>query len=317
MRAPAARGTLSGVVRDARGAALADARVVAFGLTASGLRQRTATSAADGSWSIPGLSDGFRYMIRATKAGYGTRWTDGHLDSAGRPTVKVPSSTADFVLPIAADQGVLTGTVNTLAATPVGGLRVDLFGPVGALARTTTDGAGRYRFTGITPGGRYRVRVAAADATYERVWATTDGRGTDRGWSDRSSLLFTVAAGAVAVVPPVAVAPPADARSLTVRLRSTDLRPVGGVEVWLYASGPDPGFVAAGRTDDDGVLEVSGLRPDTYIAWARSGEPGCPIAGLADQWFNGVPGGEWDLSDRLADPIDVRTTDRTVDFTLR
>ncbi|MFJ7204114.1 S8 family serine peptidase [Streptomyces sp. NPDC098789] len=130
-------GALAGTVRTDGGQPVAGVKV-----TAHGPIDRTATTAADGSYGFPSLSVG-DYALTAAKFGFGQ----------ATATAKVTASTtvtSDFTLSQAAS-GKLTGTV-TSAAGPAAGATVTIADtPVTA----TADGQGRFEVT--LPNGTYDV----------------------------------------------------------------------------------------------------------------------------------------------------------------
>ncbi|MFD3873397.1 S8 family serine peptidase [Streptomyces sp. NPDC058623] len=133
-------GALGGTVRSAGGEPVAGVKV-----TADGPIDRTATTAADGSYRFTALSVG-AYALTASKFGYGQR-------TATATVTENATATGDFIL-VQAATGKLTGTVSS-AAGPAAGATVTVADtPVSA----TTDAQGRFEVT--LPHGTYDVNAA-------------------------------------------------------------------------------------------------------------------------------------------------------------
>ncbi|WP_328404616.1 S8 family serine peptidase [Streptomyces sp. NBC_00390] len=131
-------GALTGTVRSG-GEPVAGARI-----TADGPSDRTATTAADGSYSFPALSVG-DYTLTAGKFGYGQ-------ESATASVTEGTTATSDFTL-TQAPSAKVTGTVSS-SAGPVAGAAVTVADtPVTA----TTDEQGRFEAT--LPLGTYDIRA--------------------------------------------------------------------------------------------------------------------------------------------------------------
>ncbi|MFE0583306.1 S8 family serine peptidase [Streptomyces sp. NPDC058874] len=136
-----ALGALAGTVRS-DGQPLAGVKV-----TADGPIDRTATTAADGTYSFPALSVG-AYTLTAAKFGYGQQ-------TATATVTENATATGDFTLTRAAS-GKVTGTVAS-ASGPAAGAAVTIADtPVTA----TTDAQGRFEVT--LPHGTYRVNATHA-----------------------------------------------------------------------------------------------------------------------------------------------------------
>ncbi|MFI8453653.1 S8 family serine peptidase [Streptomyces erythrochromogenes] len=136
-----ALGALGGTVRSG-GQPLAGVKV-----TADGPIDRTATTAADGSYSFPALSVG-EYSLTAAKFGYGQQ-------TATATVTENATATGDFTLTQAAS-GKVTGTVAS-ASGPAAGAAVTIADtPVTA----TADAQGRFEVT--LPHGTYRVNATHA-----------------------------------------------------------------------------------------------------------------------------------------------------------
>ncbi|GLX34404.1 hypothetical protein Sros01_04770 [Streptomyces roseochromogenus] len=132
-------GALGGTVRTDGGEPVAGARV-----TAHGPIDRTATTAADGSYRFPALSVG-AYALTASKFGYGQR-------EAAATVTENATATGDFTLTQSAT-GKVTGTVSS-AAGPAAGASVTIADtPVTA----TADAQGRFEVT--LPHGTYDVNA--------------------------------------------------------------------------------------------------------------------------------------------------------------
>ncbi|MFJ8159667.1 S8 family serine peptidase [Streptomyces sp. NPDC096136] len=128
-------GALAGTVRGPAGEPVAGAKV-----TAHGPIDRTATTAADGTYRFPSLSAG-AYALTAAKFGYGEQ-------RATADVTEHATATGDFTL-VPAPSGKLAGTVSS-AAGPAAGATVTVADtPVTA----TTDAQGRFEVT--LPHGSY------------------------------------------------------------------------------------------------------------------------------------------------------------------
>ncbi|MFF9978317.1 S8 family serine peptidase [Streptomyces erythrochromogenes] len=136
-----ALGALGGTVRSG-GQPLAGVKV-----TADGPIDRTATTAADGSYSFPALSVG-EYSLTAAKFGYGQQ-------TATATVTENATATGDFTLTQAAS-GKVTGTVASTSGPAAGAAVTIADTPVTA----TADAQGRFEVT--LPHGTYRVNATHA-----------------------------------------------------------------------------------------------------------------------------------------------------------
>ncbi|MEU2390536.1 S8 family serine peptidase [Streptomyces sp. NPDC007369] len=136
-----ATGSLSGTVRSG-GAPLAGVKV-----TATGPIARTATTAADGTYSFRSLSVG-SYALTAAKFGYGQQ-------AATATVTENTTATGDFTL-TQAPSGKVTGTVTAPAGPAAGAALTVADTPVTA----TADDQGRFEVT--LPHGTYEIRASHA-----------------------------------------------------------------------------------------------------------------------------------------------------------
>jgi hypothetical protein len=147
-----------------KGRPIERARVTAVSL---GSIERSALTAADGSYTITGLSEGV-YLVRAAHRVYVAEESD--LPGGGR-LVEVGASNhekIDFSLVAA---GVLTGVIVDASGQPVPALRVSGSRIDGRSApsfhsdrEVMTDDEGRFRLYGLHP-GEYRVRAGEQDGS--------------------------------------------------------------------------------------------------------------------------------------------------------
>ena len=170
--------SIAGIVRDDRGAPIANARVALFPL--SGNSERSTLTTADGRYMIPAVATG-RYVVAAAKSGYaGVMF--GRLRPGGSGT-PVPmavgqSRRIDLVLPRAAT---IAGVVRDEFGQPVSGITVRAIpAPVREYGGVSaqTNSRGEYRIWNVPPGRH--VVSASSTAIYAGVFAVTDAAGKER-----------------------------------------------------------------------------------------------------------------------------------------
>ncbi len=111
----------------------------------------SATTAGDGSYSIGNLAPG-TYHIRASASGLGTVVLTGIAVAAGSTT------TANLALP---SPGIVAGKVTKSdGVTPIASATITLFQGSVTTGAATTDAAGDYTISGVSP-GTYNVRGSA------------------------------------------------------------------------------------------------------------------------------------------------------------
>lgn len=164
-------GTIAGiVVDDSTGAPIAGASVIAIA-TSAGEEQYSATTGADGTYSITGIAPA-NYDIAALKAGYDPDFRNNV------PVMPFQTSTVDFRL-VPATPGppggvwapptaTMTGIVTNVSGEPVAGAMVNVVG-TGLSAVTASDGA--YTITDI-PAGTYDIIAGKPADGYEDATST-------------------------------------------------------------------------------------------------------------------------------------------------
>lgn len=167
----ASGGGISGTVSNSSSAVLAGICVSAT----DGLHTGTATTAADGTYTIGGLAPG-QYVVEfsdcSIPAVYTTQWYQGvQIGGYSTPPVTVSSGTTtsgiDASLTVG---GSIAGTVTTSSGAGVGGVCVNAWGPQG-LETTTTLPGGSYVIGGLPTGGYYVQFVdCSTPPTYAWSW---------------------------------------------------------------------------------------------------------------------------------------------------
>ena len=142
--------TVSGTVT------LSGAALSGVNLTLSGSAGGSTISAANGTYSFPGLAAGGSYLVTPLKVGY--TFTPASRGIAGLAT----NVTADFAASLQAGYSI-SGLV-TLNSAPLAGVSVALTGTQAGLA--TTDGSGAYSFTNLGAGGSYTITPSKAGYTF-------------------------------------------------------------------------------------------------------------------------------------------------------
>lgn len=139
-------GTITGTVRGPGGSLLAGVSVYA-----SGPSWGQATSAADGTYTITGLTAG-SYRLGAVGSGWGTQYYNNTANVNEATTVTVMSGFTtpgiDFNLVVG---GSITGTVRGPGGTPVANIAVSTEG-ASSLLDVYSDENGTYTITGLQPG---------------------------------------------------------------------------------------------------------------------------------------------------------------------
>jgi len=312
VRDAAGAGTLSGIVRDTSAALVADVTVDVLA-TATGAPIATTTTSASGAWSVGGLSNGTAYFVRFTKAGFGTRWANDGLTigGAGVRPVLAPSPLVDAVLTPTASLRTIDGNAVNSSNAAVAALAVRLFDTNGLVATTLTNGVGHYQFSGLTPKTKYRIQLGSGNGTFNIAWVTIDGRGAILGSTGSPSLFFSTVAGNLVVPTITMFNKTTEARSIQATL-TADGSGLSGAQMRVYDAN---GFVQSQLSNAGGVYTISNLRPGaTYKVWIWTKCPGCPAADLASEWFDDVPGEQFDQSGKLATVIDLTVSNANLAF---
>lgn len=157
------QGSIAGTVRDEGGRAVPGARVEVFGKLGTGSK----TTDQKGSYVVPGLQIGTGYTVAVTRAaGYKLP-----PQVAGVEVRENACTTVDFTLQGAGapvNKGCISGRVVTAAGKGLGGVIVDISGPIGTQRPTGPDGG--FRFDGLTV-GTYSVGITDVDG-YEHATRT-------------------------------------------------------------------------------------------------------------------------------------------------
>jgi carboxypeptidase family protein len=237
-------GSLSGAVRDTRGAVVADAQIAVYlPDTSSGYLTRTQTDAA-GKFRVPGLDEG-SYKISIGLGGW-SEWAPGRRaeDSAAvaYPVTAGHDTVADSVVTA---PGVITGRVAAAAGGPAAGVKVSADDDQHARqwdATTTTDG--RYSLR-VPPGTDYVVSFT--DGHFRQFAPHTLDRAAARHYTVRSGHTLRVDDRLL------------PAASLTGRLVDSAGAPVAAAQVSFLT---DYAFEVTTTTDADGRYRFDKLLPE-------------------------------------------------------
>ena len=245
--------TISGVVRDPQGQAVAGARVCALpggqGLTRADVAPRCGVSRRDGSYQIEGLWP-VRHRVHASAAGFvATVHSQG-----GREAIDLRAGEARRNVDV-----VLIG----------GG--VEVFGVVRDLSGGAVEGAQVYASAGRVRGAGVAWTESRADGEFSlwvlpgatQVWASSEGyaQSVDEGVAPghRFEVFLTPEAVLVGTA-----------------LRADDGTPVAGAEVTVSRGDASTMSMSFGTgstiTDEHGKFRVEGLAAGAYKAWAGTDE---------------------------------------------
>jgi hypothetical protein len=149
---PAATGSISGTVYDdgGGGGPIGGATVTAN----AGGADYTATTAADGTYTIIDVPAGPGYTVTASKAGYIS-------DTEENVTVTVESTTTVNFLLATPVNGVIIGVAKDSGNNPISGVTVSL-SVSGTVYQATTDGNGTYTISNVPAGSGYTVTASKA-----------------------------------------------------------------------------------------------------------------------------------------------------------
>ena len=163
--AAAATGSISGTVLydDGGGSNPLEGAIVTVNVGGSNY---TATTAADGTYTIINVPAGLDYTVTATKTGY----TDGTVSNV---SVTAGSTTANVNFLLATPvNGVIAGVAKDSANNPISGVTVSL-SVSGTVYQATTDISGTYTIFNVPAGSGYAVTAAKAGYNSETVYNVT------------------------------------------------------------------------------------------------------------------------------------------------
>ena len=150
-------GSMSGTITSSSGAPLANATVQLYESPTPGAPFRSATTLADGTYSIQGVVAG-DYFVRFSEANHLTEWYNNVPNwSPTLPTITITAG-ANFPLDETLTQGgTISGVVTDDLGTPLGDVRVTLYSAEGVVSKVfLTDVDGAYAFQAL-PAGTYAV----------------------------------------------------------------------------------------------------------------------------------------------------------------
>lgn len=286
---PAAASTISGTVRAAdSGSALAAMIVQAY--DASGIARATATTDANGRYSLTLNAGTYRILAYDNAGVYATSFYDNaeSFDTSSALALQNGQTLAnrDFALVRA---GTIAGTVTSPSANALSGMTVAVYNLSGTLrGKTITDSAGHFQL--VVPPGTYKV-AAWDDAL---AWATT---------------FYASAATFVSATPVDVSASRATTANLTlsptahVRGTVTDELTGAAISGAIVTAYDSAGFVAASTTTSaNGTYELalregayrfvfeerSGLYAAAFYAHAQSFERGTVVNVAAGETRTGI-----------------------------
>lgn len=267
-------GAISGRITDPSGARVGNVRVY---VTSPWYADHSATSSADGSYTITGLpADSYRVCFDPSHA-TGTAGT-GYLDECydNQPqwnATAIPvrlGHTTRGINAVLAVGGAVTGTVTDPAGNPAAGVIASLR-PSDTQDMVITDAQGGYRISGIVPGA-YAVCVIGAGVT-----STTAPYGYITGCGPE----FEVAVGQTVTQHRTAQLAGAIGGSVS----GPDGSPVAGVWTTVYDSA---GIAIDTTTDESGNWQVTGLGAGQYTVCY---DPSFTSGGLRRGCYDGQPSG--------------------------
>jgi len=256
LRRPPPPGRISGTVSGDSGARAPGVTVTAY--TPSGTEAASATSAADGTYTIDGLDPGsYKVGFRGPADGrYLPEYYRNKATLKVANTVRVASGRTAWASGSLAELGAFTGRVTAkTGGAGIAGAVVTAFTPAGSVAGTATaDAKGTYTLDRLAP-GTYKLRFAGPDGStyipeYFHDQSTLAGAKLLKVYSSR-----TTAVSEALTAPP----PPGGLRGF---VRAAGGPRLGGVTVTAYTMAGD----AAGSTTTaaNGTYTLDGLPEGTY-----------------------------------------------------
>ena len=143
-------GSISGTVCDDGGGGGGPIEGATVTVTVNGT-DYTATTAADGTYTITGVPAGTGYTVTAGKTGYISGTVTDVTVTAGSTTANV-----NFTLATPVSDGVIAGVAKDSGNNPISGVTVSL-SVNGTVYQATTDENGTYTITGVPAGTGYTV----------------------------------------------------------------------------------------------------------------------------------------------------------------
>jgi Carboxypeptidase regulatory-like domain len=280
---------LMGKVVDTKSAPVSGIRV---SVRSSGNQNKmsvSATTQADGTYSVSGLAAG-TYVVDYASEYFSTdpfvpQFYSGKSTWASADRVTVAKNEEKALNPVTLNRySALTGTVRDSGASPVPGARVTAYQGEEYISGTTADASGKYTL-GRLPAGSYRLQLSPPA-----------GSSLVSQWWDGMTTIF----GAKKVVLGPEQVVPADlvmrgGASIAGTVTGTANEPLAGVTV--KAVGPSR---VSTTTAADGTYQLTGLRPGKYaVSFTGSTQ-------YWKQWYNGEPTKE--TADQVqVDFADVKT----------
>lgn len=255
------------VTRAAGGQPIVGVEVRAF--TSAGRLAGVGRTSGSGEWRISGLSPGSYFVSTSNNQGflnevYNNLPCEPFCNPVGGSPIAVAGSGVisgiDFALEAAAS---ISGLVR-LGAVPQANVRVELYGAVGNLVRTTTSsGSGAYSFAGLAA-GRFYVRTRDDAGRADALWNGLPCLGS--ACNVRGGNPIDLAAGASSAGVDLVLSNPASISGRVTRLPSSD--PLSGVRIELLAP---TGAVALTTTSDiNGDYSFTGLPAGNYRLVTRN-----------------------------------------------
>jgi protocatechuate 3,4-dioxygenase beta subunit len=188
-RAEAGTGTLSGAVRDTRGAVVANAQVTVYPPDTSGDYVTTTHTDATGRFQVPALEEG-SYKLLIGLGGW-SEWAPGRTDNpdaaVAYPVVAGGTTVADSVVTAA---GVIKGRLTTASGAPASNVKVTADDEDHARPwYTTTAADGTYALR-VAPGTNYVISFA--DGQFTQYAPHTIDRAQARHYTVRSGRTLRV-----------------------------------------------------------------------------------------------------------------------------
>ncbi len=266
-------GVISGTVHDGQGNPVVNASVYASSPSGSG----SATTAADGSYAITGLSPDTDYTVQFVSPVGSTldgQYFFGQANPATFTAVSVTAghTTAGIDATLAPSPGSISGTVTDHLDFPSGGVEVNAYDGSGHFYSTATASDGTYQLAGVAVGSYTVVFEPAASSGFGHQWFN----GQDS-LASATKAIVTPGQNLLGINASLGLG-----GTISGEATDTSGASAAGVYVAIYRTGESD---QAGHavTASDGSYQSTGLAPGTYTV---EFEP--PAAsGLAYQWWNG------------------------------